>query len=75
MRPLELRFKAPTPARQYELEHVSAQVRSEHLNDAEVHVQGLQPGPGERRQHEVVQEEGGASAQADGRVECQPAVQ
>ena len=65
----------PTPAYQWELEHVSAEVRREHLHDAQVHVQGLEPRPRERRQQEVVQEEGGADAQPDRRVERQPAVQ
>lgn len=65
----------PTPANQGELEHVSAEVRVEHPHDGQVHVQRLEPRPGERRQQEVVQEEGGANAEPLRRVERQPAVQ
>lgn len=64
-----------TPARQRELEHVSAEVRREDLHDAQVHVQRLQPRPGEGGQQEVVQEDGGADAQRRERVARQPAVQ
>lgn len=64
-----------TPTRQRELQHVSAEVRREHLHDAQVHVQRLEPRPGEGRQQEVVQEEGGADAQPGDRLERQPAVQ
>lgn len=64
-----------TPAHQRELQHVSAEVRREHLDDAQVHVQGLESRPGERRQQEVVQEEGGANTQPSDWVERQPAVQ
>lgn len=38
-------------------------------------MQGLESRPGERRQQEVVQEEGGANTQPGDRVERQPAVQ
>lgn len=38
-------------------------------------MQGLKPRPGERRQQEVVQEDGGANAQPAGRMLRQPAVQ
>lgn len=38
-------------------------------------MQGLKPRPGERGQQEVVQEPGGADAEAAGRIPRQPAVQ
>ena len=64
-----------TPAHQREFKHVSAEVRREHLDDAQVHVQRLKPRPGEGSQQEVVQEEGGAGAQPRGRIRGQPAVE
>lgn len=67
-------FKNLTPAQQRNFKHVSAEVGREHLNHAQVHVQGLNSCPGEWRQQEIVQEEGGANAQPDGRVQRQPAV-
>lgn len=69
------RFILPTPSYQWELEHVSAEVRSENSDDAQVHVQGLKPRPGKWCKQEVVQEEGSANAQPNRWVQCQPAVQ
>lgn len=62
------------PAHDGELHHVVAQVRREHSHDAEVHVQRLQPRPRERRQQEVVLEEGRANAESIHSVHRQPAV-
>lgn len=67
---LELSIQIPTPAQQCELEHVSAEVGSEHLDDAQVHVQSLKSCPGEWCQQKVVQEKGSANAQPSSWVEC-----
>lgn len=51
-------FKLLTPSNKAELEDVSAYVGVEDFDQSDVHVDGLQPHPGEGRQQEVVQEDG-----------------
>ena len=53
-----------TPAHHAEFEDVGPHVRVEDLDEGKVHVQCLQPHPGEGRQQEEVHEHGGQDAQA-----------
>lgn len=65
-----------TPSHGAELQDVSADVGVEDLDQSYVHVDGLQPHPGEGGQQEVVQEDGGGRAQAGAVHHAgQPAVQ
>lgn len=50
--------KLLTPSDEAELEDVSAYVGVEDFDQSDVHVDGLQPHPGEGGQQEVVQEDG-----------------
>lgn len=50
--------KLLTPSDKAELEDVSAYVGVEDFDQSDVHVDGLQPHPGEGGQQEVVQEDG-----------------
>ena len=64
-----------TPAHHAELEDVGPHVRVEDLDEGEVHVQSLQPHPGEGRQQEIVHEQGGQDAQAVAGEGRQPGVE
>ena len=52
-----------TPSHHAELQDVSAYVRVEDFDQSDVHVDGLQPHPGEGGQQEVVQQDGRSRAQ------------
>lgn len=65
-----------TPANQGELQHVFGHEVVEDFDDGQVHMQSLQPHPGEGDQQEVVQEEGCGNAQTHSIcVQRQPRVQ
>jgi len=64
-----------TPSHEAELEDVSADVGVEDLDQGDVHVERLQPHPGEGGEQEVVQQHGGGQAQPIGSQAGQPAVQ
>lgn len=68
------RLEALTPSDDAELEDVSAYVGVEDLDESDVHVDGLQPHPGEGGQQEVVQEDGHGQTQPFGVQARQPAV-
>lgn len=55
---ISLVSKLLTPSDKAELEDVSAYVGVEDFDQSDVHVDGLQPHPGEGGQQEVVQEDG-----------------
>lgn len=71
----QLYFETLTPSDDAELEDVSAYVGVEDFDQSDVHVDGLQPHPGEGGQQEVVQKDGHGEAQPLAVQARQPAVQ